>query len=399
MFSYPFMRMLLSTFLSVFPTAFFRRAGLLISLAVLAVDASGADRRPRVEILGRYIAVDGACGWPQLTTLPNGEIAATFWPHPNHGFTEGAAECWISADQGLTWQRTSVPVPNAPGDARLNFAAGLAADNSYVVLMGGFPGKVPLADQRKFRVPDPLPPPLSAIPARSTDLGRTWQQFPALALHGKANDRNLVPYGRVAAVDAHTTGAMIYLDDVLFCVSPDNGATWTARGQVGKTGQYNETTWHRLANGDLYAVARTYDDAHLDGWRSKDQGATWTFEQALTLPAQHPADVITLRDGRLLLTYGVRNEGLRAIFVRIGDATATKWGAPICIVNLEDSTDLQVDEISRLYNPGRPSSDGGYPSTVETPDGVLVTAYYCKGIPAHRRYHVGVVRWQLASLK
>jgi hypothetical protein len=46
-------------------------------------------------------------------------------------------------------------------------------------------------------------------------------------------------------------------------------------------------------------------------------------------------------------------------------------------------------------DPNPTARDGGYPATVQLADGTLVTAYYCKGTPAHTRYHVGVVRWMI----
>ena len=86
--------------------------------------------------------------------------------------------------------------------------------------------------------------------------------------------------------------------------------------------------------------------------------------------------------------------GYWAISARVGNANGQDWSAPICLVNLADSTDLQIDPLSRGQN--RPSQDGGYPSTVVAPSGIFVTAYYCKGIPQHRRYHMGIVRWRWA---
>jgi hypothetical protein len=59
-----------------------------------------------------------------------------------------------------------------------------------------------------------------------------------------------------------------------------------------------ETTWIRLANGDLFAASRTTEAKDnymlLQGLRSKDNGATWTFEHDLTLTRQHPADLTAL---------------------------------------------------------------------------------------------------------
>jgi hypothetical protein len=179
---------------------------------------------------------------------------------------------------------------------------------------------------------------------------------------------------------------MLYGETAYFFASADQGRTWGKLGQLGSAGDYNETSWIILANRDFYAAARSSDDHGLDGFRSTDGGATWLKERSLTLPLQHPGDLVRLQDGRILLTYGVRNEGLWAICVRFGDPTARLWSAPLCLVDLEGSTDEP-----RSPDPLR---DGGYPSTVVLADGTLVTAYYSRGVSAHTRYHMGVIRWR-----
>ncbi len=175
-----------------------------------------------------------------------------------------------------------------------------------------------------------------------------------------------------------------------FFVSNDQGKTWTERGHISKGLKHNETAWLQLANGDLFAAARTVDDAHLDAFRSVDQGRTWKFERELSLPAQHPASLTRLPDGRILLSYGIRNKGRTGIDARIGDPAAKHWGMPINVIDFEGSTDEQMEP--------HPHRDGGYPSTVVLPDGSLLTAYYCRGIPAHNRYHVGVVKRAVGQL-
>lgn len=37
--------------------------------------------------------------------------------------------------------------------------------------------------------------------------------------------------------------------------------------------------------------------------------------------------------------------------------------------------------------------DGGYPSSVQLPDGQVLTAYYASRIEDHAGYHMGVVLW------
>lgn len=33
----------------------------------------------------RYVAIDGVCAWPNLTSLPSGELVATVFNQPCHG--------------------------------------------------------------------------------------------------------------------------------------------------------------------------------------------------------------------------------------------------------------------------------------------------------------------------
>ena len=110
---------------------------------------------------------------------------------------------------------------------------------------------------------------------------------------------------------------------------------------------------------------------------SRDDGKTWKSHGPATLPNQHPASLLGLSDGRVLLTYGIRNEGLHAIGARVSRDDGASWGHPFVLVCLDGSV------------------DDGYPSSVELDDGTVVTAYYASGIHEHQRYHMGVLRWKL----
>src|SRR5690606_23810475 len=156
------------------------------------------------------------------------------------------------------------------------------------------------------------------------DQGRTWEIFDDQPFQ-QTDGRNLVPYGRILSLNDDELGLMCYLDDLIFFVSNDQGRTWRQRSVVTAGSIHNETAWLRLRNGDLYAAARTWDGGHVDGIRSTDNGRTWHVEGALTLPRQHPADLTVLPDGRILLTYGIRNQGLYGIGVRIADAECRQW--------------------------------------------------------------------------
>lgn len=381
-----------------------------VSLAAVAPAAPGEIRFPRLGLYERFIAIDDACGWPQVTVLPDGTLSCLIWPHPLHGYTEGAAECWVSTDGGRLWRKTGVPVPHAPAQNRMNCAVGLGADGSYVALISGWDHRRPAGWR-----PDPLDNKspkdyfggantLHPVPAVSRDGGRTWQQFPPVDAR-QPSGQGIVPFGRIAPLADGTIGVMMYRDEAAFFVSTDGGATWQQRGQLAGGRTFNETAWLRLDNGDLFAASRSYGAGnsgthaatggrvgqHLEAFRSTDGGHAWKAEGALTLPMQHPADLTRLPDGRILLTYGVRNDGEWGINVRIGDPEARVWSAPIRLIDLEGATDEP--------NLPQPRRDGGYPSTVVLADGTLVTAYYSRGMPAHQRYHVGVVRWTLPAVE
>ncbi|MBE36170.1 MAG: hypothetical protein CMI16_11565 [Opitutaceae bacterium] len=366
-----------------------------LSQQSLNITPMSSDFQP--TILERYIAIDSACAWPNLTLMPNGDITALIWPEPTHGKSEGAVECWGSKDEGRSWTLRGVPVPNEPGTNRMNHSAGLARDGALVAIVSGWDKRSPRGSDGEWVKIANTPPP---VPARSLDGGQTWtaglSPLPSLSeLAHYANgqlDKSgrahpvMIPFGDIWPLSDGTLGSIIYGHRAEFYVSDDEGITWTFRGTLGTVGETNETTWLPLPDGRLLAAARTYDDAHLQQYISDDLGKTWTYDQDLTGQQCHPAGLTTLADGAILLTYGIRADPLRAIGAKISRDQGKTWSDQQVLVDLEESTNHYEPEWR----------DCGYPSNVQLADGTIVTAYYCKGVAAHRRYHVGVIRWRLA---
>lgn len=383
-----------------------RTAALVAALGGVPVLAGPPQPSP-FSFYERFIAIDDVCAWPNINALPNGDMAVLIWPRNVHGIVEGAVECWVSRDHGRKWSKAAVPVPNEPGTRRMNVAAGVV-DGVLVALVGGFGNSSPFEEDARFWSKEKIASMrggrvgLPIIPALSRDSGMTWERQPAADLPPRpVAGGGTVPYGRIGKLPDGSWGAMTYGEGVTFIVSTDSGRTWQPRGVLAahRSGtkflaDYNETTWLSLENGDLYAAARSFPLAEhlggtiLDGFRSTDGGRTWTREQALALPNQIPADLMRTPQGSLLLSYSSRNPGSRGIWLRFGSADARSWSAPILLVDLEGSTESQYPNAA---------PDGGYPSTVLAADGTYVTAYYSRGVPAHQRYHMGVVRWRLRS--
>jgi len=322
----------------------------------------------------RYLAIDNVCAWPNLTKMPDGAVAAVIFNQPTHGGWEGDVECWASEDEGLTWALRGVPGAHEPGTNRMNVAAGLARDGSLVVLVTGWSRRGPVGEYSSPHDGEILP----IWTCRSNDGGRTWDRSKSGLPLPKGPTR-IVPFGDIVRQTDGTLGVCIYGGtsdgrSAHFYSSSDDGLTWTVRGTIRES-DATETTPLALPDGRLLAVARTQFDQHLEIYESADQGGTWANRGPVTLAMQHPGNLLALEDGRLLLTYGIRNKGLYGIGARISNDEGQTWGAPELLVDLENA------------------ADGGYPSSVQAKDGPVITAYYCAGVPAHQRYHMGVIRW------
>lgn len=325
-----------------------------------------------------YIAIDNVCAWPNLTLMPNGDIAALIFNQPTHGRWEGDVECWASADGGRLWRYRGTPAPHEPGTTRLNVAAGLAHNGDLIAIISGQTPKAALGQPLLTGPVRVLPPWI----CRSGDGGRTWERAETFTIPTTVD--GVTPFGDIVRSSDGTLGVSSYSfimgrrdSSAYFSRSHDDGYTWQAPVTIGAD-DYNETDLLYLDDGRWLAAARTFRDAHLDLFVSTDNGQSWTAQGPLTLPWQHPGHLAQLSDGRILLVYGIRNHGLYGIGARLSADNGKTWGNPIVLVTLEGAT------------------DGGYPASVQLSDGTIVTAYYASGIKTHMRYHMGVVRWTVS---
>lgn len=330
---------------------------------------------PPIKILSAHVAIEGVCAWPNLTLLPDGAITAVIYNRPTHLTAEGEVECWASVDDGTTWAKRGTPAPHEPKTARANVAVGLAHNGDLVALVSGW-GYAPSFRNRR------LPPWV----CRSSDQGRTWSVdksraavfFPQGADYDDRGQRMIKPFGDILTLPGGRLAASFYHDygAVWIHFSNDDGRTWP-EAAVLSADHRGETAILRLRSDRWLAAARIErgPDAKtpplgLELFVSENEGRTWTQQGPLTAPNQHPAHLQRLKDGRILLTFGMRDIG--AIGVRVSDDEGRTWRPTATLLSL-----------------GR--GDLGYPSTVELADGALVTAYYYSR-PA---YHMGVVRWRL----
>ena len=306
--------------------------------------------------------------------LPDGALYVKFRTAPTSSHMDPRTlerRAAISSDGGRTWQRTDRDEMNPAfrsRDGRLveadtyNWRYDTAERRPHYEALGLEVRNTP--DHR-------IAYSTGAYARVSRDDGATWTTgeiaMPPQALVAgyrddraflRVNDRVLLRaiYGKpVARVRFYETWLLR---------SEDDGETWhflPLASSVEADVSHGETALAQAANGDIVAMMRTEPAYGTRMWvcRSSDLGKTWS--QPVQTPLHgHPAHLLRLRDGRLLCTYGIRDQpiGIRACLSRDDGRT---WRAED-IVTLRTGADFKPDS--------------GYPVTLQTDDGTLVSMYY-----------------------
>ena len=166
----------------------------------------------------------------------------------------------------------------------------------------------------------------------------------------------------------------------------DGGKTWRQAGWIGEQppagyGYAIMPSTVRLDSGALLSMIRrggVVDGTKrwwLEAFMSPDDGERWyMLEQPRIDNEGNPASMITLRDGRIALTYGHRGApyGIRA---RISADQGVSWSNEIVLRDDGGGLDL------------------GYPQTVQRRDGKCVTVYYFNDGTQKERY-IAFTIWQ-----
>lgn len=360
----------------------FRLLPLLVpSLGLSASAPAASSPAPKVDIIEQVVAVKDVCAWPKLTLTPQGDLIAAIYNRPAHGVLPGDVDIYASTDAGRTWTKRGTATRHSGESARFNHSVGVARNGDLIVVSGGWTFH-PRDDKGAFKKKKLLRPTAS----RSSDGGRTWtisEKFP-----DGADGMTLVPFGnvetgadgalRVAAYSYNTT-VQPRVDICYTAFSRDQGASWSLGSVVGQPAA-NETDILHLGSGRWLAAARdlgaTGQRQHsTDIYASNDDAKTWRPLASPVGPSQHPADLLKLADGRVLLT--------------IGDRRADKG------VNIHVSADAGKTWTDGARISRGVSGDCGYPSTAQLPDGTLVTVFYAAQTTDYDKYQMSAIRWRL----
>jgi hypothetical protein len=301
--------------------------------------------------------------FPVLALLGEREVVAVLRGGAGHLGLAGRLELVRSRDGGRTWLPPAV-IADSDRDDR-NPAIGVVPDGTLVV---AYHHQGSYDEQGRYNRTIGI---MDTLVIRSHDGGHSWER-PRRLDYGPLNGRS--PYGPMVNFPDGTLAMCIYGmpmgDDRTWEVpkyatyilrSGDNGATWGDPSLVAEG--FNETAFMRFPDGELLAAVRSPGSApNIYIGRSVDDGRTWVAPLLATEPGEHPADLALLSNGWVLMTYGHRRQpfGVQGMISRDRGKT---W-----------------DRARRLiYNDDRPGGDCGYPATVRSPDGMLLTVYYSAG--------------------
>jgi hypothetical protein len=249
---------------------------------------------------------------------------------------------------------------------------------------------------------------------RSTDAGKTWDSIriesegikPRASNHSTRNVLQLHDGTLLLGVDYDGGGG-----PYLLWRSRDNGRTWDRTGKCrprdfkSKFGFCGGETWlWQAKTGKVWALVRVdsnefplkglpirakNDQAdHFILFSSPDDGKTFDRVGDLGDYGEMYMSILRLQDGRLLLTFTVRDLkpplGVRAIA-----GTETDDGFEFDFTRDRILLDTRTPA-------GKPQG-GGFGPTVQLRDGTLVTSYSYRG--ADDRTHLEVVRWKLPAAR
>jgi hypothetical protein len=331
------------------------------------------------------VAASGQGYFPVALRLADGRIAVVMRGGAPHLGIKGRLDMVFSADEGKTWSTPSLVV-DTPIDDR-NPAFGQAKDGTLVV---SFFRTSRYDAAGKYN--DHLDKPVDAMVTRSAD-GKSWSTPELIDVSDIGWGS---PYGRMLTLADGTMLMDVYGGPIrkagekvndreshsyLFR-SGDNGKTWTRFSDIGGKG-FNETGVVQLASGEFLAAMRSDPAAEVWLASSKDGGKTWTAPRKFTPPAVHPADLMILPDGRVIMVCGYR-VGPFGVVGMIGDAAG--------IFDWEKHFTL-VDNAA--------SGDCGYPSSVMLKDGRVLTVYYVAARKGAREKtaECGVVTFKVEAAK
>jgi hypothetical protein len=301
--------------------------------------------------------------FPVLASVGNAIVAA-LRSGAGHVGLAGRVEIVRSLDAGHTWTPPNVIADSDRDDRNIAFGA---SPQGTLVLAYHRQGSYDEAGNYRPDLREASGKrPVDVMITRSHDAGLTWtppaplgvEAFRTFSPYGKivtlADGALLLPlYGPpIPALTAEQATPRTDRSCSYLLRSRDDGATWGEPSLIAVA--KDETALAALPTGDLLAVLRGSDtEQALWSARSTNGGATWSAPEQITPRFRHPADLLLLSNGDLLLTYGNRTPPYR-IEGRLSRDGGHSWLD--CLLTFSGHLYGYTVEAPRPYDLGYPSS-------------------------------------------
>lgn len=317
---------------------------------------------------GSTIEPNRYLGWPTVALVKDNELIVVYsGDRDSHVCPYGKTQLISSKDNGKTWS-APLTITNTPLDDR---DAGIIQTKKGTLLVSWFTSlafESPTwkgAYNRYARIGEKISADtkkewLGNWTKRSVDGGKTWlrpSKTVGTAPHGPVNLKS----GHLLYVG---TGSYKSMGPLLVEKSTDDGITWNVIGQIplpALAKSIAEPHVIELPSGKLLAMIRNESKEFHHGYllqsESYDGGKTWAMARQTPIWG-YPPHLALLKNNVLLVTYGHRKN---------------PFSQKACLSYDEGKTWDIKNEITLTSSP---NGDMGYPSSVQMPDGSILTVYY-----------------------
>jgi BNR repeat-like domain len=294
---------------------------------------------------------------PSVVLLPDDRLLAVWFSAPFEAAVTQLILGSFSSDLGQTWSPAQ-PIQNFPHKSDFDPAFIRDGNRVYFFFSAGRWNRYPPVRDEVNEVGAKS---FSTFMRYSDDSGKTWSEPVNVApQHGSRTNGIKLSSGELLLPMEDFVGKAASV-----LKSVNGGKTWKLVGRITSPAGADEPSIAELSSGRILMVLRTVD-GNLWTSRSNDRGESWSLAKKTGLTATPTsANLIRLRDGRLVLTHDENPHYRTPLTVRVSSDDGATWGEPRVLAET-----FIPDKKDPIW-----SAQVTYPSAAELPDGSIVVVW------------------------